>query len=136
MELWWLWWLLVLAKDVDHVFKSGIAIAPVTSWIYYQSVYTERYMDLPTPESNRQAYVDSDINLIAEGIRGHDYLLIHGTADDNVHYQHAMILSRVLQKAEIPFEQMSYPDEDHGLGGVQLHLFKTMDHFWERHFNL
>lgn len=127
---------MVLARDVKHIFKAGISVAPITSWYNYNQVYTERFMKMPTNDSNLQAYIDSDVTRIVEGIRGHKFLLIHGNADDNVPYQHSMLLSRALQKAEISFEQMSYPDEGHDFTGVFSHFLKTMDYFWQRHFGL
>lgn len=127
---------MILAQDSEKIFKAGVAVAPVTSWIYYNSIYTERYMGFPTPEDNLQGYIDSDVTLRVSGIAGKPYLLIHGNGDDNVHYQHAMALTRALQKNEIPFESMSYPDEDHNLGGVYGHFYATMTHFWDREFSL
>lgn len=127
---------MILAQDSENVFKGGVAVAPVTSWIYYNTGYTERYMGLPTPEDNLQGYIDSDVTLRAENFKDKNYLLIHGNADDNVHYQHAMQLARALQKAEIPFKSMSYPDEDHNMWGVYVHLYTTMANFWDRVLSL
>lgn len=124
---------MVLARDKKNVFKAGIAVAPITSWLHYNQIYSERYMKIPANDSNWQAYINSDVLRIAEGIRGHKFLLIHGTADDNVHYQHSMFLARALQMAEVPFGFMTYPDEGHDFPGMQLHLIKTMDRFWMRH---
>lgn len=120
---------LVLATDVDHVFKCGISVAPVTNWIYYDTMYTERYMD--TPQNNEAGYFNGDVSLKTEEFKNHKFLLIHGAADDNVHYQQSMKLSRSLQKADIQFEQISYPDENHGLGGVSVHLYRSMTKFWD-----
>ena len=72
----------VLAADADqdNVFKCGIAVAPVTNWIYYDTIYTERYMGLPTPEDNSQAYRISDVTAKAEKLRNKKLLIVHGTA--------------------------------------------------------
>ena len=72
----------VLAADADqdNVFKCGIAVAPVTNWIYYDTIYTERYMGLPTPEDNSAAYRASDVTAKAEKLRNKKLLLVHGTA--------------------------------------------------------
>ena len=107
------------------VFKAAIAVAPVTNWRYYDSIYTERYMGLP--KDNAKGYDDnSPINHV-DKMRG-KYLLIHGTADDNVHYQNSaeMILSMV--KANKPFEQFAYPDKNHGIygGTTRMHLYELM----------
>ncbi|KAA0186174.1 hypothetical protein HAZT_HAZT006020 [Hyalella azteca] len=92
-----------LARDTKNVFQCGISVAPVTSWIYYDTVYTERYMGLPTPEDNLKAYEASDVTRLADNFKGKDFLLIHGTADDNVHYQQSMMLARALEKADVLF---------------------------------
>lgn len=69
-------------------------------------MYTERYMGLPTEEDNLKGYQDGDVTLLAEELRGHDFFIMHGNADDNVHYQNAAKLMKVLQEKDIPFEQM------------------------------
>uniref|UniRef100_A0A1L8DPB2 Venom dipeptidyl peptidase 4 n=1 Tax=Nyssomyia neivai TaxID=330878 RepID=A0A1L8DPB2_9DIPT len=121
---------MALAQDTERVFQCGISVAPVISWIYYDSIYTERYMGLPNATYNEVGYNASDITRNIEEFKHHDFLLIHGNADDNVHFQNAMMLSRVLQRANIYFEQMSYPDEAHGLNGVSRHLYHLMEQFW------
>ncbi|KPJ11944.1 Venom dipeptidyl peptidase 4 [Papilio machaon] len=77
--------LLTLVHDDDHLFQCGVSTAPVTSWLYYNTMYTERYMGLPTPEDNLSGYEAGDVTLLAEKLRGHDFYLMHGNADDNVH---------------------------------------------------
>uniref|UniRef100_A0A6A7G5S2 Venom dipeptidyl peptidase 4 n=3 Tax=Hirondellea gigas TaxID=1518452 RepID=A0A6A7G5S2_9CRUS len=125
-----------MARDSRNVFKCGISVAPVTSWIYYDTVYTERYMGLPTPDDNLKAYEKADVTKQAENFRGKEFLLIHGTADDNVHYQQSMMLARALEKADILFSSQSYPDENHGLAGVKQHHYHTMEHFLNGCFNI
>ncbi|CAG2059492.1 unnamed protein product, partial [Timema podura] len=125
---------MVLAKDSQNVFKCGMSVAPVSDWIYYDSIYTERYMGLPTVSDNLGGYVESSlINKVAE-LKGKQFLLIHGTLDDNVHYQQSMMLARALELNDIPFSQQTYPDEEHGLSGVRPHLYHTLDHFLEECF--
>ncbi|XP_012054228.1 PREDICTED: venom dipeptidyl peptidase 4 [Atta cephalotes] len=121
---------MVMAQDINFVFKCGISVAPVTSWIYYDSIYTERLMGLPIPEDNLDGYNRSDISRRAEGIRGKKYMLIHGTGDDNVHYQQALVLAKSLEHKDILFEQVTYTDEAHSLENVSPHLYHTMDKFW------
>ncbi|XP_053691924.1 venom dipeptidyl peptidase 4 [Sabethes cyaneus] len=125
---------MTLEKDTEQVFKCGISVAPVTSWMFYDSIYTERYMGLPTAEDNRAGYDRGDVSQYVDGMKNHLFLLIHGNADDNVHYQNSMVFVRELVKENIQFEQMSYPDEAHGLSGVQKHLYHTMDYFWDQCF--
>ncbi|RLU22782.1 hypothetical protein DMN91_005060 [Ooceraea biroi] len=127
---------MTLATDTASVFKCGISVAPVTSWIYYDSIYTERYMGLPTPEDNLAGYNRTDITRQAEGIRGKKFLLIHGTGDDNVHYQQAMALAKALEYRDILFEQITYTDEAHSLQNVHPHFYHTMDKFWNECFGL
>jgi dipeptidyl-peptidase-4 len=126
---------MTLAQDSDLVFKCGISVAPVTSWIFYDTIYTERFMGF---NAYAKHYNDSDLSLpyYVKQIGKHDFFLIHGNADDNVHYQQSMVLAGALEKADIMFEQMSYPDEAHGLTYVQLHLYHTLDRFWNKCFNL
>ncbi|XP_075972694.1 venom dipeptidyl peptidase 4-like isoform X2 [Anticarsia gemmatalis] len=115
------------------VFRCAAAVAPVVDWRFYDTIYTERYMDLPT--TNAEGYLVSSLltDEVVEAFRNKSYMLIHGTADDNVHYQHAMLLSRRLQRRDIYFTQMSYTDEDHGLAGVRPHLYHGIEKFLQEH---
>ncbi|XP_055640244.1 venom dipeptidyl peptidase 4 [Toxorhynchites rutilus septentrionalis] len=125
---------MTLEKDSEKVFKCGISVAPVTSWMFYDSIYTERYMGVPTAKDNTEGYKRGDVSQYVSGMKNHSFLLIHGNADDNVHYQNAMVFVRALVLEDVEFEQMSYPDEAHGLSGVQQHLYHTMDNFWNECF--
>ncbi|KAL1494674.1 hypothetical protein ABEB36_010240 [Hypothenemus hampei] len=125
-----------LVKDTEKVFKFALAVAPVTSFIYYDSIYTERYMGLPTETDNLLGYNNTDITRNAEALRGRLYFIIHGNADDNVHYQNAMLLVKALETADISFWQQSYPDENHSLTNVYRHLYHTIDSFWARAFEI
>lgn len=116
-----------LLKGAD-VFKTAIAVAPVTNWRYYDNIYTERYMQ--TPQVNAQGYDDnSPINHV-EKLKG-NYLLIHGMADDNVHYQNTTEMINALIKANKQFTQFSYPNKNHGISGgnTRLHLYNLMTNF-------
>lgn len=112
----------------NDVFKTAIAVAPVTSWRYYDSVYTERYMQ--TPQENASGYDDnSPINHV-EKLKG-NYLLIHGTADDNVHVQNTMKMIEALVQANKQFDWAIYPDKNHGIygGKTRLQLYTKMTNF-------
>ncbi|MBU2939213.1 S9 family peptidase [Lacinutrix sp. C3R15] len=112
----------------NDVFKMAIAVAPVTSWRFYDSIYTERYMT--TPQENASGYDDnSPINHV-DKLKG-DYLLIHGSGDDNVHLQNTMRMVEALIQADKQFEWMVYPDKNHGIygGNTRLHLYKKMTSF-------
>ncbi|WP_025741344.1 S9 family peptidase [Aquimarina pacifica] len=109
-------------------FKMAIAVAPVTSWRFYDTIYTERY--LKTPQENAKGYDDnSPINFV-KGLKG-KYLLIHGSADDNVHVQNTMRLVEALVQANKDFDWAIYPDKNHGIygGNTRLHLYNKMTNF-------
>ena len=118
---------LALTKGAD-VFKAGIAVAPVTNWRYYDSIYTERFMR--TPQENPGGYDDNSPTSYANLLKG-KYLLIHGTADDNVHFQNSMEFSEALIQNNKQFEFMAYPDKNHGIYGGQTRpqLYQKMTNF-------
>ncbi|XP_077739573.1 dipeptidyl peptidase 4 isoform X1 [Canis aureus] len=120
------------------VFKCGIAVAPVSRWEYYDSVYTERYMGLPTPEDNLDYYRNSTVMSRAENFKQVEYLLIHGTADDNVHFQQSAQISKALVDAGVDFQAMWYTDEDHGIASstAHQHIYTHMSHFIKQCFSL
>ena len=115
---------LALTKGAD-VFKMGIAVAPVTNWRYYDTVYTERF--LRTPQENPAGYDDNSPTTYANLMKG-NFLLIHGTADDNVHFQNSMEFAEGLVQNKKQFEFMAYPDKDHSIYGGQTRpqLYKKM----------
>lgn len=116
-----------LLKGSD-VFKMAIAVAPVTSWRFYDTIYTERYMR--TPQENPSGYDDNSPFNYPEKLEG-EYLLIHGSGDDNVHLQHTMRMVEALIQADKQFEWGIYPDKNHGIygGNTRLHLYKKMTKF-------
>lgn len=118
---------LAMTKGAD-VFKAGIAVAPVTNWRYYDSVYTERFMR--TPQENPSGYDDNSPTTYANLLKG-KFLLIHGTADDNVHFQNSMEFSEALIQNKKQFEFMAYPDKDHGIygGNTRPQLYEKMTEF-------
>uniref|UniRef100_A0A672ILI3 Dipeptidyl peptidase 4-like n=1 Tax=Salarias fasciatus TaxID=181472 RepID=A0A672ILI3_SALFA len=97
------------------LFKCGMAVAPVAKWEYYDAVYTERYMG--TPSENSEWYKNSSVTPRAKNFKTVDYLLVHGTADDNVHFQQAAQISKALVDEQVGFETMWYTDKNHNLGG-------------------
>ncbi len=108
-----------------NVFKAAIAVAPVTNWRYYDSIYTERYMGLP--KDNAGGYDGNSPTHHVKELKGH-YLLIHGTADDNVHFQNATEMVTALVKANKQFDQFMYPDKNHGIygGTTRMQLYDLM----------
>lgn len=112
----------------NEVFKMAIAVAPVTNWRFYDSIYTERYMQ--TPQENASGYDEnSPINHV-EKLKG-NFLLIHGSADDNVHLQNSMQMIEALIQANKQFDSQIYPDKNHGIygGKTRIHLYNKMTNF-------
>lgn len=119
---------LAITKGAD-VFSAAVAVAPVTNWRFYDNIYTERYMR--TPQENPKGYDDnSPINHTAK-IKG-KYLLIHGTGDDNVHFQNATQMITALVKSNIDFESAYYPNKNHGISGS---MDNTSFHLWSKMTN-
>ncbi len=111
-----------------NVFKMAIAVAPVTNWRFYDTIYTERYMQ--TPQENPSGYDDnSPINHV-DKLKG-KYLIIHGSADDNVHVQNTMQMMEALIQANKQFESQIYPDKNHGIfgGKTRIQLYNKMTNF-------
>lgn len=123
---------LAITKGAD-VFKMAIAVAPVTSWRFYDTVYTERFMQ--TPQENAQGYDDnSPINHV-DKLKG-AYLLVHGSGDDNVHYQNTARMINALVEANKQFDLFIYPDRAHGIykgKNTRLHLYTKMTSFIDEH---
>lgn len=118
---------LCITKGAD-VFKAAVAVAPVTTWRYYDSIYTERY--LRRPQENAKGYDENSPINFTDKIKG-KFLLIHGMADDNVHFQNATDLVTSLVKNNKQFESAYYPNKNHGIGGgnTRLHLYTKMTDF-------
>lgn len=118
---------LTLVKAPDY-FKAAIAVAPVTDWRFYDNIYTERYMS--TPQVNPKGYETSSVMTYAKQLKG-KLLLIHGTADDNVHFENSVALVTKLVAENKPFQTMYYPEKNHGIGGgkTRLHLYQLMTEF-------
>jgi dipeptidyl-peptidase-4 len=112
----------------DGVFKAAIAVAPVASWRYYDNIYTERF--LSTPQQNPAGYDSNSPVMHAHKMTG-KYLLIHGMADDNVHFQNAAALITALNRADKQYEQFFYPNKNHSIygGNTRYHLYVRMTDF-------
>jgi len=111
-------------------FKAGISVAPVTNWRDYDSIYTERYMGLP---KDHPSLYDDSIVSAAGGLHG-SLLLVHGTSDDNVHFQNTIQMTDALIRAGKQFRLMVYPDKTHGISGpgTRTQLFHMMEDFWNK----
>ncbi|MEL6810442.1 MAG: S9 family peptidase [Bacteroidota bacterium] len=109
-------------------FAMAIAVAPVSSWRFYDTIYTERYMQ--TPQENASGYDNNSPITHVDKLKG-DFLLVHGSADDNVHAQNTMRLVEALVQANKDFDWLVYPDKNHGIygGNTRLHLYNKMTKF-------
>ena len=119
----------------NDIFTTAIAVAPVTSWRFYDTVYTERYMQ--TPQENASGYDDNSPINYADKLEG-NYLLVHGTGDDNVHAQNSMRMINAMVAANKPFDIAMYPDRAHGIRkgkNTRLHLYKKMTAFIQTNLN-
>jgi len=117
-----------LTKDTSGVFKCGASVAPVVKWELYDTIYTERYMS--TPHDNPAGYNSSTPLWGLDNLRDKKYYLIHGTHDDNVHYQQSMLLSAALEEKDILFRQQTYPDQDHSIQDYRRHLYHSLSNFF------
>ena len=113
---------LCILKGSD-VFKTAVAVAPVTDWKYYDTIYTERY--LQRPQDNTEGYNENSPVRHADKLKG-NFLLIHGTGDDNVHFQNSVALQNELLNAGKQFDSFYYPDRAHGMGNRRDHLYRMM----------
>ncbi|EZA55971.1 Venom dipeptidyl peptidase [Ooceraea biroi] len=125
---------MTLAMDLKGVFKCGMSVAPVTDWALYDSIYTERFMGLPTVADNLQGYEQGQLLNKVDNIKNKMYYLIHGTLDDNVHYQQSLMLAKVLEQKDILFRQQTYTDEDHGIAQSRAHLYHSLENFLDECF--
>jgi len=118
---------LLLTKGAD-VFKTGVAVAPVTDWRYYDNIYTERYM--LKPSENKNGYDSTSVLTYAKNLKGH-LLIIHGLFDDNVHPQNTIALLKEFIKYNKKYDSEFYPDKNHGISGgnTRLHLFTRINDY-------
>lgn len=119
----------------NEVFELAIAVAPVTSWRFYDTIYTERYMQ--TPQENPSGYDDNSPLNYPEMLKG-NFLLVHGSGDDNVHVQNTTRMVEELVQANKQFEWAIYPDKAHSIrgGNSRLHLFTKMTEFVDEAFEI
>lgn len=115
---------LLITKGSDY-FKAAIAVAPVTNWKFYDNIYTERF--LRKPQDNKSGYEDNSPVNFTKQVKG-KFLLVHGSGDDNVHFQNTMELANALIKNNKPFDLMVYPNKNHGIYGgyTRTHLYNKM----------
>jgi dipeptidyl-peptidase-4 len=120
----------MLFDEGPQVLDVGAAVAPVTNWRLYDTIYTERYMS--TPDKNKRGYLKGSPIHYADRLQSNqDLLIVHGDMDDNVHFQNSVRMIDALQEANKQFEFMMYPGRDHGIYGglTRLHLFRLLTDF-------
>jgi dipeptidyl-peptidase 4 len=119
------------AMEHSEAFKAGVSVAPVTDWRNYDSVYTERYMGLP--KDNAKGYDEWSMPKAAAKLQG-ALFLVHGTSDDNVHFQNSVQMIDALIKADKAFRLMIYPNKTHGISGKasRVHLFQMIEEHFEK----
>lgn len=120
------------AMTHSDAFKAGVSVAPVTDWHYYDSIYTERNNGLPTDKTST-SYADMNLPAAANKLHG-ALLLVHGTSDDNVHFQNSVQMVDALIKSGKQFRFMVYPGKTHGISGSEdrEHLFQMIEEHFER----
>ena len=119
---------LAISKGND-VFTAAVAVAPVTSWRFYDNIYTERYMR--TPQENAKGYDDNSPLNFTDRIKG-KFLIIHGTADDNVHFQNSVEMITAMVRNNVDFQSAYYPNKNHGISGMN---DNTTYHLWSKMTN-
>ena len=116
----------------SEVFPFGVAVAPPVDWRYYDSAYTERYMNLPS--YNEEGYKETSVLPNVKNMKPNTFLLIHGTADDNVHFMNSALLNDALVAQDIPFETMYYVNRDHSInvGNSRRHIYRLIKRFLDK----
>ncbi|GIY44202.1 venom dipeptidyl peptidase 4, partial [Caerostris extrusa] len=150
--------IMALATD-SQVFNCGIAVAPVTSWLYYDSVFSERYMQMPWPTDNYIGYEKSRCNEKAANIKDKKtsshtwngrctpkwaeeraappiHTIVSLRSHNNVHTQQSLMLMKAITDAGVMYHAQVYPDESHSLSNVKSHLYRTMESFLDNCFGI
>lgn len=131
---WWGWswggYFTLYTMTHSDRFLAGVSVAPVTNWRLYDSVYTERYMGLPS--ENEQLYRDDSATASAAHLHG-NLLMVHGTGDDNVHMQNTIQMIQEFVNADVPYRLLLYPGKTHLIAGegARTHLFNAILHHFE-----
>ena len=122
---------MMMTRGSDY-FSTGVSVAPVSDLRLYDAIWTERYMGLP--DENETGYKTANVLTYADQLKGH-LLIVHGTGDDNVHFQNTLHIINELQAKLKQFDLMIYPDKRHGISGrnTQLHLFTLITNYFLNH---
>ncbi|ELU01683.1 hypothetical protein CAPTEDRAFT_228215 [Capitella teleta] len=120
-----------LGHSGNDVISCGVAVAPVTDFRYYDTAYTEKFMGLAHSDDNYKGYDESNVAYKAVNFKDKHFMAVHGTGDDNVHFQHTAQLAKALTEAEVEFRTQIYADQNHALASpkTNLHLYRCILHF-------
>lgn len=118
----------------QKIFRCGIAVSPITDWLYYNSAFTERILGLPS--ENYKAYVEADATQRAKNIPQKSLFVLHGLADTTAPYQHGVALIRALTESGVLFRYQTYANEGHELEGVLEHVYRSMEDFFQECLSL
>jgi len=120
---------LMLMTRANEYFSTGVSVAPVSDFHLYDAIWTERYMGMP--DDNADGYKASSVFTYAENLKG-NLLIVHGTGDDNVHYQNTMQIVREFQLKGKQFDLMLYPNKNHSIkgGNTRLHLYTKIANYF------
>jgi len=121
-----------IERDNKKTFRCAVSIAPVTNFKYYDATYTERYMG----SASKHAYDETDLTRNVSAFHNTQFLLVHGTGDDNVHFQNSAIFSKALTDENVQFDFTAYTDDSHDLASSRWHLYNRMSNFLRRCFDL
>ncbi|KAL5282068.1 hypothetical protein ACFFRR_005370 [Megaselia abdita] len=113
------------------IFQCGASVSPLATWRMYDTAYAERYLGFPNVTDNYKGYEEADLYNYVEHLRDKQFMLIQGTADDNVHLQQTMYLSKALTTKGVLYKSQIYPDEGHSLLNVRRHLWRTLSGFFD-----
>jgi len=120
----------VIQRDDNSTFKCAASVAPVSNFKYYDATYTERYMGAASSE----AYEKTDLTLNVTAFHKAPYMLVHGTGDDNVHFQNTAEFAKALTDDNVQFDMMIYTDDSHNLGSGRWHLYNMLSRFFKKCF--
>ena len=121
---------MAMARDVTNIYKCGASVSPVTDWRFANTIATEKFLDLPYPSDQLASYDQASILNKLSNFVNKKYVVFHGTADDTVHYQNSMMLVKGLELLEIPFAQISLPDELHSIKpALSYYVFDYIEKF-------
>ncbi|XP_075211304.1 venom dipeptidyl peptidase 4-like isoform X2 [Lycorma delicatula] len=122
--------LMILIKDTSNLIECGVAKSPIIDFLYYDAVYTDRIMGLPTVEDNMEGYMNASLLNKVSKLKHKKFFVLHGTSDEFVHFQQSMMFNKMLQTHDILFNWQAYPDKDHWIHGSETHVYHSMENYF------